>query len=179
MRFHWQFFEFPQKFRLFLLPMGHNQNQNKKNYSNERRQRRQRRRRRLWWQRQTKTRADCCCCCYCQIHWAAYSPQSQPIRRVVCGICGSWLSAAAAVTERAWEQERVRARVACAYAYVWVCVCVNNSPPSKQNASAKGNFRLLGNFVVAANLNCGNFHGTIDNSCCACISLQIEVQKHY
>lgn len=42
---------------------------------------------------------------------------------------------------------------------VCACVCVNNSPPSKQNASAKGNFRLLGNFVVGANLNCGHFHG--------------------
>lgn len=146
MQFHWQFFEFPQKFRLFLLPMGHNQNQNQKNYSNERRQRRQRRRRRLWWQRQTNTRADCCC--YCQIHWAACSPQSQPIRRVVCGICGSWLSAAAAaaVIERVRAREPESESGVCLCMCMCVCVCMSNSPPSKQNASAKGNFMLLGNF---------------------------------
>lgn len=68
-------------------------------------------------------------------------------------------------SKRAWEREW---RVPM---HVHVCACVNNSPPSKQNASAKGNFMLLGNFRIGRAFELWDVSRTIDNSCCACISV--------
>lgn len=82
------------------------------------------------------------------------------------------------------ESKSVRARAGgyCIGVYVCVCacVCVGNSPPSKQNASAKGKFTLLGNFILGAHLNCGNFawNGT-GLSITACLLSAFQVQKQF